>query len=139
MLSFLEKDTESHDLNRSWGVCYALPLSANVGIRSQWAITTYLDFGIFCRWTFELCHQHLHQLQHQIQHHLQSQIPTIAAYVQETSIYFLQFLRDIVHITWIINIGSLVGAVVGDIIDAIARCWTQTCWSPLHLQKDWKL
>ena len=53
-------------------------------------------------------------------HHLQAQIPIIAAYVQETAIYFLQFRMGNMHFTCIINIGLLVGTVVDDMNDAIA-------------------
>ena len=60
------------------------------------------------------------QQQHQIKHLLQSEIPTIAGYVEETAIYFLQFLMEIVHFTCIIGIGLLVAIVVCDAINVIA-------------------
>ena len=47
MLSFPEKLNESHDLNRSRGVSYALPLKAYVIIYSQSINETDLDFGLF--------------------------------------------------------------------------------------------
>ena len=84
-----------------------------------------LDFGFFNTWLFESIHHRLPQLQDQITQHIQPQILTIAAYVQETTIYFLQFLMQNVHITCIINSAALVGVVVGDINNAIATFLNQ--------------
>ena len=139
MPSFLEKDIEYDQLNRSWGACYALCLKADVGIQWQSPNAENLDFEIVNRWLFESMHNRLPQLQHQIKHHLQSRIPTIAAYVEETSIYFLQFMMENVHTTCIFSIGSSVGTVFGDSSDAIAAFWNQILWSSLSLQKKWKL
>ena len=81
----------------------------------------------------------MQQLEHQIKHYPQSQIPIIADYVQETVIYFLQFLMENDRNTCIIDIGSLVDGVVDNIIDVIAASWTRMLWSLLPLQENWKL
>ena len=139
MLSFLEKVNEFHELNRPGGVNHALYLMVNVHNWLQTLVTTNLHFWIVYKWTFAPIKPHLPQLQCQPNHHLQSEILAIAAYNQETWIYFLQLLMVNVGITCIINIGSLVGGIVVDIINAGASFWNQTFWPPLSLQKNWKL
>ena len=120
-LSFLEELNESHDLNRSWGVGYALPLQAQVAICWTKLIITDLETEMSCRLPFGSIDCLLLQLQHQIKYHVQLEIPEIAAYVSKTAIYLLQFLMVILQNTCIMDIGLLVGTVVGKSINVIVR------------------